>query len=677
MRGSMNSSCRLLAFSAIAALVLVACGDKGSGKGVTNPASSDIGADAAAYCADNFTAEQKATADSLVQLATDKAVQEMELMIEAMDEDGMQGAKANSPQESAALFEQALQVAPGHCGALFGKTLTEAAKIVESEELNSLVEDATQSEESSTNALFKTSGKALMRTNADDLPQLLMRTQVASAQADEVTIERAQLVAETVILPKLNEAISRLDAIMQYDNFEFNITKDNETVQIDRGEVGPVLFGLKVIKAYVITFVGTNLDVTLNGNYDWVETLEDLSKDIDAFDNLTGEQTAALDHVTGFFSPQSNVLGIKANWKAAYEGVPDLLLSGIKDLQAGLAYGIQEASGAIGTGQENDVYKVGTGADADVDPADLQTAIDALDIFASYLEGEKTITWDKGNRSLKVNLRKLYTNDKWQNRLPYFKFRPYEQWNDVISADTTWETYSLAGNSYVYGDVREKLNRAVNAQDDWSYSVYYTENEQLGTGFQLSYYDWGSLYGNSVVVYFIVPKGNEQFEITQYMQCEYDRWGDPENCVDLSVPAVSTVQLNTGCVATELGLRCPEYIDREYLGFFYFTNAQGESTLDWKGFEKINEPKDLEGKVIFPDPTFGGVFPGLTNETIWDHIQSLENVQLKSPRNCSMVAYYDEYYDYTYYDEQCTLTVPGSDASDLDLLAYYFALLAD
>ena len=46
--------------------------------------------------------------------------------------------------------------------------------------------------------------------------------------------------------------------------------------------------------------------------------------------------------------------------------------------------------------------------------------------------------------------------------------------------------------------------------------------------------------------------------------------------------------------------------------------------------------------IFFPDPTFGGVFPGMTNDLLWDWVKYFKDLDEES----------DDYYDdYDYYDE--------------------------
>lgn len=56
---------------------------------------------------------------------------------------------------------------------------------------------------------------------------------------------------------------------------------------------------------------------------------------------------------------------------------------------------------------------------------------------------------------------------------------------------------------------------------------------------------------------------------------------------------------------------------------FYFTDATGKKTASLADFKDHRYSLYQASKIIiFPDPTFGGVFPGATNEKIWDWINT-------------------------------------------------------
>src|SRR6185295_14780125 len=125
------------------------------------------------------------------------------------------------------------------------------------------------------------------------------------------------------------------------------------------------------------------------------------------------------------------------------------------------------------------------------------------------------------------------------------------------------------------------------------------------------------------------------------------------------------------------------YIDAKTKGPIYFTDAAGNKTLGAEDIDNYGDNLlDLKGKIIFRDPTFGGVFPDLTNDNIWEYVQSLEKVKdqvttvcpSKTITNAPDTTVYPPY-DTTYIPvdppvPSCKEQLPDN-PSDLDYLVYY------
>ncbi|MEO6096438.1 MAG: hypothetical protein ABIW76_12345 [Fibrobacteria bacterium] len=69
---------------------------------------------------------------------------------------------------------------------------------------------------------------------------------------------------------------------------------------------------------------------------------------------------------------------------------------------------------------------------------------------------------------------------------------------------------------------------------------------------------------------------------------------------------------------------------------FYFTDAKGDSTLEGYDLDGYSDNiAGLTGKVVFPDPTLGGIFPDLTNANFWATVESLRDVESRVSGDCS------------------------------------------
>ena len=543
------------------------------------------GVDDSAHCA-NLTQEQQAVGDSLVSLANTSMTDALSLMSEEDDWDDMQ---KHAPTEALDLYNEALEKAPGHCAALFGKSVASMYVLTQNQELNQFIDDFQATidkydDEISTSTSVS-SVRDIIKLSPEESPQLLLKTSSKLSARDNITTEDFQRVIENVILPEVNGAISRLEVILASDHFEFNVvndegTEDEERIQIDKGEIGPFLAGLRILKSYLVTILAHELDFSQNGDYQWMKDL--VSIDDESFDNLTPAQTNALDHFTGMFARDAKITSIKEKYAAAYANIPNELLQAMRDVKTGFEYGIEEAQSATNT-QEFDPYVVGTHEDADINPADLQTAIDQFQHFEKYFTGEVAITYKKGNKEIKVNFPKAFQRKgNMQQYLPYFKFYPYEQWNDTIGVDTNF-TFLTEETSY---------------QKDW--------------------YD----------ACFDINDGSENIA-----KC-YSEWD----------------------------------IHPMIAGPYYFTDAAGNKTLDLEEMDGLGSRLQFKGKIIFPDPTFGGVYPSFTNDNIYEYMESLEDIQPYEAFTCEDI--YDE--DGFWIDENCKVNPLPENPSDLDRLVFVF-----
>src|SRR5690606_25919155 len=108
------------------------------------------------------------------------------------------------------------------------------------------------------------------------------------------------------------------------------------------------------------------------------------------------------------------------------------------------------------------------------------------------------------------------------------------------------------------------------------------------------------------------------------------------------------------------------WIDADIRGPFRFTDKDGKTTLTIPEFDAIQDPVDLKGKLVFRDPTFGGILPGMTNDALWEHISAISNSGgSRVVRACEEYQTEDGWREY-----RCTSILPEN-PSDLDYLDYY------
>jgi hypothetical protein len=374
--------------------------------------------------------------------------------------------------------------------------------------------------------------------------------------------------------------------------------------------------------------------------------------------------------LTGLFKSTSPFSKPKNEFKTKVAGIPDLLISAVEDVQHSLEL-------AKSWGEGNDplasrrIYRVGTGEEDDVDPADIDDALELMERSKKYLRGEVPISWNKGTRNLAVNFPKLFQREGGlQDWLPHFVIRPYAEWNDTLEADTTWESPT---ETYYYPWQRPLKLGLGYEEDDWELSISSPNPGEFHL--EVNKYDPDLGFQEEVVAtltqdsddpcQFHYLKEMDRVEIDQY---EYQ-----------SVENISEGTFTvSGCRETDPGsVEVISYINAMTKGPFFFTNPAGEQTFGPESLLEedieINQPGDLAGKIFWRDPTFGGIFPNLTNENFWETLNSFEEIETRTWKCEEVEVPFGTDPDtgevLTYIEEDCFRMKPEN-PSDLDLLVW-------
>lgn len=634
-----------------AALQFTACvfgnGDAPAAQDGPRPAPS-------ARCAD-LTPEQQRRGDALVAQA--QALQAGDVRRLTARGDSLAGAPdERSTRAALELYNQALAAAPGHCAAILGRALAQASLLIEDGGANQAVA-----------ALEKSSGarplaKAFKASNGD-APALVASLALAAQGAPKPFITAQQDHIANDILPVLDSVIAALDAALKAGDFSVDFPRgDGTVVQIDAGEIGPALGGLKVVKAVVLILVGVQWEFAQDGSYAWMDKVGNLN-DRDLA-NLSADQRAALDQLKSLFAVGSPFTRVKPGWKESIHGIPALLLEAVENAQAGLRYAKSEMT--IPGSQDHDVYRVGTGEGDDVDPADIDKAIDALERAKKYLRGEVAMEYHGfdalPNHTLRVDFPKIFAWDGLQNFLPYYTVRPYEQWAFPDTASWAQPAY-WAG--YLGGDAARKVMQDLDLPADYMNITAKFD----GSGWEVrSQQEWSiDSAGFGRVYYELSPEAGDACALHYVQHASIDRVrpdGNDGAFATTEKTSEGTIRLGAYC-RVENGaasyLVSGPSVD---LRPFYFTDAQGNKTMEVEEFSQAifgSHAETLTGKIVFRDPTFGGVFPDLTNGNIWYTLDALDHVKSGVDTICETSA-----------DNQtrCHPDLPQS-PTDLDYWDYY------
>lgn len=537
--------------------------------------------------------------DSEVQAELNEATNSSIGIFQALANGDFEGAKEVSAYTKST-FKTILTENPKNCGAQLGYAVTIISDLVNNKDVNDLYNRVT-SEEPST----------LLNVDPESYSKILMKTSVLAKSSEQPLItDQVQSAIATGVLPAVDSAIILLRNITNTEDFSFTFTVEGKTIELDKGEFAPALGVLHFAKAYLIAAASINIDASKDKSYQWALTLSDLNSS--DFENLSTEQRAALDHVTGLLSSKSPFTTVRNGWESSWKSIPALLDTAISNVQEGLEYGIEEYNDPKNS-QENDLYVVGLDEEADVSPQDLQEAIENMEMIKGFLRGPIEIDIND-SLSITVNISKFFTiTDGFQDFLPYYKLTDYSTWMTpppevmVWEEEIYWELERSAAAYEIADVVKELYNGDV--VDLWEESdAYYV---------------------------YLYTSDYEYNRVPVYIDgCSYTI-GDVAH------------QLSTTSCKDSNGTVMYQNFNSTLPNILVFTDAAGKETLP---AYKLTLPKnedgdrwtisDMKGIIVFPDPSFNGVFPKMkTQDDIWNLIEKIYYLETS----------YEDEEDYLYY----------------------------
>ncbi|MEO6096441.1 MAG: hypothetical protein ABIW76_12360 [Fibrobacteria bacterium] len=610
----------------------------------------------AMHCADLTLAQQKA-GDSLVALAQKLQASDVEMMVSR--ESGWTEVGEARAHAAIAYYDQALAKSPGHCGALLGRALAQGQLLLQDKGLNTVVSQAMPTSSSGASVGVFPVAQAF-KSSGEDAAPLVMLLATGLSKVDKPFISAQQDRFADEVLPTLDSIIASLDGVLAKGDVSITFpTENGGVIEIDGGEVGPVLGGLKVARAVVLLLTGYQWEIAKDGSYDWMDRVGNLSQ-MD-FADLDAVQRSDMDHLTGLFRTGSPFTRVKPAWKSAIQGIPDLLLQAVENTQTGLRYALSEAGHP--EKQIHDVFRVGTAETDDIDPKELEGIIDALERSKKYLRGEVAVEYHNGTHTLNINFPKIFSWDGLQGFLPYHTVAEYQNW--FPAAPGAWEV--SRESNLGYGDPRARIFTALGLSSSDAIRI-----DRNDTGYQV-------VLGGEKAPWFSAPYQGPDVLLAdlapgsapctfRYLKHAGRHRVEPTFIFPDANTFITTADRGAGVI--DMGRTCrvgpegEEYVTTIYqagIAPYWFTDAAGHKTLDVAQVEQVVDDLGfaaLTGKIVFPDPTFGGVFPGLTNENIWSNIQSLEWAGARIEVKC------DEF------GENCVRSLPNN-PSDLDVWARY------
>ena len=584
----MGFSNKLLVCAFGATMLLSGCGSKGGSDDKPTSPAADI-PESTNFNVSGCSELNDANAQAQLESAKASIVD----ILQDLGEGDFHNAQVISAQTKST-FKAVLDKYPTSCEAQLGYALGIVTDLVNNKEIKGFIDTVSNKND-------------LVDMNVKDYNRLLIT-------ADGKLLTSVAQTAMAEAIPSLDSAIIYMRNIVNNKDFTCKYTYKDRTFELDRGEFAPALAGLFVAKAALTLGASMNIDFSENGNYDWMNDLEEYSE------YETSKVT--MRQVESLLSKKSSFTTIYDNWKPSYKNIPNLLDSAISYVELGLQYGIDESKLGTTT-QMNDPYIVGDGEMSDVSVKDFQKAIDSLEYYRQGLRTGVEVTLPQGSK-VTINIAKFFEiTDGFQEYLPYHHvndpsvwFKPDQGygWANVL-------TYKSYAEHELGVAIKSELSKTMALKDFYAWVStrysWYDEDIPAVPEVCMDIEDANDYYYNCYAT--TISNCTVSFAISERSY----RSNDLE-----FVP--SPVKLSSDVCKVENGVsKFATAYQYQSENYFYFTDASGKKTISLQGLDngylegnviKDYSARDLSKLIYFPDFTFGGVFPGMTAEKFWNII---------------------------------------------------------
>ena len=327
--------------------------------------------------------------------ALDKVNRKSIRMYEAFSKKNMEDVKALSA-EIKPMYKKILDKDPKNCNAQLGYAMASIVNLVNNETLRGLYDDY----------------EAWYNYGIESLEDF---TNMITALSKKKSFTKtAQSALEKEILPTVDSAITYMQYIMAQGDYVLNIWDGDYIRELDNSEFGLALGGLFATKAAITIATSMNLEIDDNGSYAWINNLDGLSV---GREEPSAKQQKALVKIVNLIGLNGTFTTIYTDKKKAWNSVPNLVDSALTQVRGAFQYSLNETRSS----QENDIYVVGKGADADISTRDIKDVIANLDKGLEATRGAYEVEFE--GKTFKVNARKYFENvEGIQKFLPYYKF---------------------------------------------------------------------------------------------------------------------------------------------------------------------------------------------------------------------------------------------------------------
>lgn len=330
-------------------------------------------------------------------------------------------AKSNSKSAKNA-FSKILKNHPDHCAAQFGYAVASFYNVYNNGNIG--------------NYLQSFNDAANLYESVDGLKRVSQILNKVAAGTDETLTKDIQNVLGSEILPVVDSAIAFVKNVVNEKTYALQFEMDGETRELDNSEFGIVLGAMYGVKAAATALASVNLEFDKSGSYSWIADMDGVRPTDTETHN--SKATAAIKKMVSLFGKNSLFTSVNSGWEKKWKNVPNMLDSALIYVKSGLKFSLSDDS------QENDIYVVGNGADADISVADVNDAISSIsDMQEGLKNGEYVV--EVGESEVTVNIRKIFANTKgFTQYLPYYVFEDESDFDTFYFTDEDGnETASL------------------------------------------------------------------------------------------------------------------------------------------------------------------------------------------------------------------------------------------
>lgn len=578
--------------------VFTGCSDSDSSSDAVAAGSSDVQSFDVASCNSDIDA------GSVYALEQNK--EGLVEYFKALSDGDLQGAQQKGASVKSS-YGNILAGNPANCEAQVGYALASIANIVNNDGLKALIDTLRG------NGTIETGDNySLYKISSEQTAQVVVGSRALAKEASgKSVIVRVQDAIGENLLPVTDSAITYLTNVVRNGNVTILYNGGSRPVELDNGEFAPALGALYLMRALLVGVASVNVDITENGSFRWIETLD--SMDISNYKTNPGVKK-----LLSLMDADNSFGSIKDNWAEAYGAIPNMLDSAITYVQLGLQYGINEAANGLAT-QMNDVYVVGNDEDADVSVSDLQMVIDSLNFFKNALHGD--MEFKLGERSIVVNLGKFFKITNFKKYLPYYKIVDPADWYKDLPG-SFWEE-GLDGNSFGASELEfmAENNVASTSGPIDNRSAYivdkkYYFDDEAADGLMVMVYGYLGSYTYADAAYDAVANGCDvTLSLMDYYVPSYYEMKD-----SLILKKYAYTISPEFCKVEDGVVKFLKTRGSTRPNMFYFTDAKGNKTASVIELDNFDSVEELKQVIIFPDVTFGGVFPKMTTDELWDWV---------------------------------------------------------